>query len=40
MRLEAEKCISKNEIRSELLLGGICFGIFTGVPLIYGVLVL
>jgi hypothetical protein len=32
--------ISKNEIRSRSLLGRICFGIFIGVPLIYGAFVL
>jgi hypothetical protein len=30
---------SKNEIRSELLLGGVCLGIFIGVPRIYGTFV-
>jgi hypothetical protein len=38
--LEAEECFSNNEIRSEPLLGGVCFSIFIGVPLIYGVFVL
>jgi hypothetical protein len=32
--LEAE-CLSENGIRSEPLLGGFCFSIFIGVPLIY-----
>ncbi|MCI13354.1 hypothetical protein A2U01_0034471, partial [Trifolium medium] len=36
----AEECLSKNEIRSRPLLGGVCFGIFIGVPLIYGTSVL
>ncbi|MCI14954.1 hypothetical protein A2U01_0036089, partial [Trifolium medium] len=26
--LEAEECLSKNEIRSGTLLGGVCFDIF------------
>jgi hypothetical protein len=33
--LEAEECLFKNEIRSELLLSGFCFGIFIGAPFIY-----
>ncbi|MCI74968.1 hypothetical protein A2U01_0096234, partial [Trifolium medium] len=37
--LEAKECLSKNEIRSGYLLGGVCFGIFIGVPLIYDVFV-
>jgi hypothetical protein len=38
--LEAEEYLFKNEIRSGLLLGGVCFGIFINVPLIYNVFVL
>ncbi|PNY00641.1 hypothetical protein L195_g023926 [Trifolium pratense] len=38
--LEAEECLSKNEIRGEPLLGGVCFLLFTGVPLIYDAFVL
>jgi hypothetical protein len=38
--LEADECQSKNEIRSELLVGGVYFGIFISVPLIYGTFVL
>ncbi|MCI60673.1 hypothetical protein A2U01_0081929, partial [Trifolium medium] len=38
--LGAEECLSKNEIRNRPLLGGVCFGIFIGIPLIYGVFVL
>jgi hypothetical protein len=38
--IKAEKCLSKNEIRSGPLLGVVYFGIFIGVPLIYGVFVL
>jgi hypothetical protein len=34
--LEADERLSKNEIRNRSLLGGLCFGIFIGVPLIYG----
>jgi hypothetical protein len=33
--LKAKECLSTNEIRSGSLLGGIYFGIFIGVPLIY-----
>jgi hypothetical protein len=38
--LEAKECLSKNEIRSGLPLGSICFGIFIGVSFIYGAFVL
>jgi hypothetical protein len=38
--LKVEKYISKYVIRSRLLLGGVYFGIFIGVPLIYGTFVL
>jgi hypothetical protein len=38
--LEVEECLSKNEIISGPLLGGVCFDIFIGVPLIHGVFVL
>ncbi|MCI18766.1 hypothetical protein A2U01_0039921 [Trifolium medium] len=37
--LETAEHPSKNEIRGGFLLGGICFGIFIGVPLIYGAFV-
>jgi hypothetical protein len=33
-----EECLSKNDIRSRLILGGVCFSIFMGVPLIYDAL--
>jgi hypothetical protein len=35
----ADEGLSKNEIRSSLI-GGVCFGIFNGVLLIYGAFVL
>jgi hypothetical protein len=38
--LEHVECLSKYGISSRPLLGWICFGIFIGVPLIYGVFVL
>jgi hypothetical protein len=38
--LEAEDCFSRNEIRSEPLLSGACFGIFIDVPLIYDAFIL
>jgi hypothetical protein len=34
--MTAEECLSKNEIRNKLPLGGVCFGIFMDVPHIYG----
>jgi hypothetical protein len=37
--LEAEECLSKNGIRSIPILGGVCFGMFIGVPLKYGAFV-
>jgi hypothetical protein len=37
--LKAKECFSNNGIRSRPLLGGVCFGIFIGVPLIYGAFV-
>jgi hypothetical protein len=37
--LVAEECRSKYGIKIRHLLGGVCFGIFIGVPLIYGVFV-
>jgi hypothetical protein len=37
--LKVEEYLSKYEIRSELLLGGVCLGIFIGVPRIYGTFV-
>jgi hypothetical protein len=33
--LEADECLSKNELRSVHLIDDVCFGIFIGVPLIY-----
>jgi hypothetical protein len=33
--LKVEGCLSKNAIRSRPLLGGVCFGIFIGISLIY-----
>jgi hypothetical protein len=38
--LIAEECLSKYEIRNRPLLGGVCFSIFIGVPLIYDTFVL
>ncbi|MCI13202.1 hypothetical protein A2U01_0034318 [Trifolium medium] len=38
--LEADECLSKNEIRIRPLLDSVCFDIFIGVPLIYGTFVL
>jgi hypothetical protein len=38
--LEDVECLSKNEIISRSLLGGVCFSIFIGVPLIYSAFVL
>jgi hypothetical protein len=37
--LKTMECLSKNGIRSRPLLGGVCFGIFIGVPRIYGAFV-
>jgi hypothetical protein len=34
--LEADERLSKNKIRNRSLLGSLYFGIFIGVPLIYG----
>jgi hypothetical protein len=38
--LKVVECLSMNEIRSRPLLGGVCLGIFIGVPLIYGAFIL
>jgi hypothetical protein len=38
--LKVVECLFKNGIRSRPLLGGVCFSIFNGVPLIYGTFIL
>jgi hypothetical protein len=38
--MEVDECVSKNEIRNKPLLGGECFDIFIGIPLIYDVFIL
>jgi hypothetical protein len=38
--LKVEECLSKNEITSGTLLGGIYFVIFIGLPFIYDAFVL